>query len=263
MCGIFFSCSRSNFLPPSKTLLKSLKRRGPDDSQIISSPDKESATNHYTAPRKFESRNVCLTLASTVLSLRGECVVRQPLRDSPTGSLLCWNGEAWKIGGIDILDNDTKVIFDLLIKAAQSNDADDNPNIPLYEQGLQNLLYAIGSIAGPFAFVFYDARHKRVLYGRDALGRRSLLMSRTRDGSFAICSICDEGDPQSWAEIEADGIYVLDLTHDLNDCLNPVNIHERDLKDFPQSLHIPWTQENNISQRGQRLVVKVPPSQFD
>lgn len=64
---------------------------------------------------------------------------------------------------------------------------------------------------GPYAFVFYDAPNKRVYYGRDCLGRRSLLRKDAVDGTIVLSSVCNNASGEAWAEVDADGIHVVDL----------------------------------------------------
>ncbi|KAL2172915.1 hypothetical protein VTG60DRAFT_93 [Thermothelomyces hinnuleus] len=77
--------------------------------------------------------------------------------------------------------------------------------------GVDAQLDVLRGIEGPFAFVYYDAVAGTVLYGRDRLGRRSLLAAApTGDGGLTLCSVAGEAGG-GWEEVEADGIYVLRL----------------------------------------------------
>jgi glutamine phosphoribosylpyrophosphate amidotransferase len=73
------------------------------------------------------------------------------------------------------------------------------------------VIQLLSNIRGPYAIVFYDAVNKHVYYGRDCLGRRSLLNKSTSDGSLVLSSVCDNATGEAWAEVEADGIYFVDL----------------------------------------------------
>ena len=59
--------------------------------------------------------------------------------------------------------------------------------------------------------MFYDATNNHIYYGRDCLGRRSLLQKSTPDGALVLSSVCDNATGEAWAEVEADGIYFVDL----------------------------------------------------
>jgi asparagine synthetase B (glutamine-hydrolysing) len=124
--------------------------------------------------------------------------------DQSSGSVLCWNGEAWKFGSETIYDgNDGQILFNALLKATTADST-------------AAVLNVLGSISGPFAVVFWDKLHQKVFLGRDRLGRRSLLYRATQD-LIEFSSISDwshDADPDKglWEEIDADGIYILSLS---------------------------------------------------
>jgi len=137
---------------------------------------------------------------STVLALRGGQVTPQPFVDASSGSALCWNGEAWKIGQDPVEGNDGQAVFTLLIQATSSKKLPSETTIAILE--------VLRSISGPFAFVFLDKRHGQLYFGRDRLGRRSLVSKYDFDlGTFELCSI--SGEKGFWLEVEADGVYQL------------------------------------------------------
>ena len=236
MCGIFLSCSQEEHHPPSEALLDNLKRRGPDGADFTSLSVTLDTTASRTSGSKIQERTYFLTFLSTVLALRGSSVVGQPLRDPGSGSLLCWNGEAWKIGNHLIQGNDAEYVINLFLDATRkpSDDADNTLASP--DQSLQGVIDILSSITGPYAFVFYDAQHHRVFYGRDALGRRSLLIRRHSTTTVVISSVCDPTESKHWMEVEADGIYVLDLTADA-DLSN----------DLDRVTHVPWVVDSSRS----------------
>ena len=207
MCGIFISCSQKEHEAPSEKLLDDLKKRGPDHVGI--KPRTASLENTTRYMSRYHIWH--LNFVSTVLSLRGDCIVRQPLEDPKSGCLLCWNGEAWKINNKIVKGNDAEAVFSLLLNAAQPYSTDVNNEFYSDDQCVQNIFKAIASIAGPFAFVFLDAKSNRIFYGRDALGRRSLLSKSYEAGSFAIASVSDATENDGWIEVEADGINMLHL----------------------------------------------------
>lgn len=139
-----------------------------------------------------------LAFTSSVLALRGDHVAQQPFVDPATGSVFCWNGEAWKIRHRDVPGNDGEAIATLLGEAVRRGLGEREAAI----------LQVLRSIDGPFAFVFFDKPSSQVYYGRDRLGRRSLVL-REEGQRVTLSSITDAADPQ-WREVEADGIYVLD-----------------------------------------------------
>lgn len=247
MCGIFFSCSQEENRPPSNALLHDLQRRGPDRVDSVSLSVTLEMTTSRNSGFKMQKRTYFLTFLSAVLSLRGSSVVRQPLRDPESGSLLCWNGEAWKIGSQSIQRNDAEHVFDLFLSATRrhSDNADNTLASPYHS--LQGVVNMLSSITGPYAFVFYDAQHHRVFYGRDALGRRSLLIKEYSTTSIVLSSICDPIESEDCIEVEADGIYVLDLTADV-DLSNGVD----------RVTHVPWVVDYSKSVSTLHLVPHTP-----
>ena len=191
MCGIHASISAKGFLTPSHGLKQLLCNRGPDYVGEAGAEIHEHGAPYY------------LSFTSTVLSLRGGDVTPQPFVDTKSGSILCWNGEAWKIGSESITGNDGQVVFDTLLEAIATNDVASESAIAI--------LNVLNSISGPFAFVFLERTHEHIFFGRDRLGRRSLLYSAN---SNAV-EFSSTADPLRgiWKEVEADGIYVLSLNH--------------------------------------------------
>lgn len=187
MCGIHVSLSSAPRDVP-EAIKTCLQNRGPDFlGQTVCGNDASSLC--------------CLTFSSTVLALRGDHLARQPLV-SPDGlSILCWNGEAWRLDRRQVEGNDGEAIHDLLTKASAS-DASSRQDAVL------NVLRAI---EGPFAFVYYDKSMQKLFFGRDRLGRRSLMLAQDGiSGDLVISSIAEACDPR-WKEVEANGIYVVEI----------------------------------------------------
>ncbi|KAF9769482.1 hypothetical protein IL306_013089 [Fusarium sp. DS 682] len=178
MCGIHVTISSSAEQKLSPELERCLVNRGPDHTETV----------------KTQFDDLFLTFTSTVLSLRGDHIAKQPLVDHVTESILCWNGEAWAIRGEFVQGNDGEAILALLAKASR---------------GAGDVLDILRAIEGPFAFIYLDKPAKRLYYGRDRLGRRSLLV---KDGSPFVLSSIAETPVDGWTEIEADGCYTLDLS---------------------------------------------------
>ncbi|KAG0174220.1 hypothetical protein DFQ30_005477 [Apophysomyces sp. BC1015] len=198
-----------------------LQRLGPDSQQL----------------RKISVSSATLDFFSTVLHLRGPCVVPQPMYFEKTGDILCWNGEIF--GGLDMHpdDNDTEVLMNCL-----ANVSTESP---------EALLNIFSRVEGPFAFVFWQARAKKLWFARDCLGRRSLLWNRSDNGPFMLSSV---GLPRemdasaSWEEIPADGIYCVHL--DASDGIEKT----QSACGYPMS-HYRWAHEQAQTDE---LVLKLP-----
>lgn len=89
--------------------------------------------------------------------------------------------------------------------------------ISMEEEKEMHILDFFRAIEGPFAFVYWHEAGRKVFFGRDRLGRRSLMMKRDeRTGEVVLSSVAEglnggDTNANGWKEVEADGIYVLDL----------------------------------------------------
>ncbi|KAI1456857.1 asparagine synthase-domain-containing protein [Annulohypoxylon moriforme] len=191
MCGIHAVISTDATRSISPELKTLLSNRGPDHfGQICRELPFE------------DGDSVILNFTSTVLALRGDHIARQPLASPTTRSVLCWNGEAWRINGQSI---SSKNDGELILAQLDATDASSG------EARESHILNVLRNIDGPFAFLFYDAQINRLYFGRDRLGRRSLLFNQPEDGnSFSFSSVADVP-AAGWVEVNADGIYSLDL----------------------------------------------------
>ncbi|KAI4722477.1 hypothetical protein E4T48_01300 [Aureobasidium sp. EXF-10727] len=189
MCGIFCSVSAAGHIVPDERHRLLLERRGPDSSREL----------------RQQSGNVCLTCFSTVLALRGHHTVVQPVQhpDYPN-AFLCWNGEAWKHAAEPICGNDSEVIFASISSLLKAEDSDSSFSSAKVMQ------HALSLITGPYAFVYYDPQSDTLFFGRDPLGRRSLMYRVDANGNFILSTISGRQE-QGWEEVEADGIYSLNL----------------------------------------------------
>jgi asparagine synthetase B (glutamine-hydrolysing) len=150
-------------------------------------------------------RDWSLSFTSTVLALRGSKLVEQPLVSAAGEQVLCWNGEAWRIGGSAVSRNDGVQVLEGL-SVGGSDPA-----------GL------LRSIQGPFAFVFFSKTLGRLYFGRDRLGRRSLLICQTED-ALKLSSVADEPH-EGWQEVEADGFYSIDVRATFDESLSTLTRH--------------------------------------
>ena len=182
MCGIWCSISTLPEITPDPVTTKLLQARGPDCYNEVP-----------VTVGKWR-----LTFCATVLALRGGRLTPQPLIDHATGSILCWNGEAWLLDDEVIHGNDTEEIFTKLLKSSS-------------EEQVGNVFK---SISGPFAFVYLDAPRKTLYHGRDRLGRRSLLQ-RQSDRAELILSSVTPPDEKSFVEVDSGYIHVAELGESL------------------------------------------------
>jgi asparagine synthetase B (glutamine-hydrolysing) len=104
-----------------------------------------------------------------VLRIQGENLCSQPAVSPFSGSMLLWNGEFLnreKSG-----ESDTREILDILDSSS-------------------DLSEALGSIEGPFAFVYFDKPGNRLWFGKDKVGRRSMLVQMSREEDELVIASC-------------------------------------------------------------------------
>ncbi|ORY60280.1 asparagine synthase [Pseudomassariella vexata] len=225
MCGIHAILSTANAAELSQDLRQALRNRGPDYLG--------EATRTFPAGASQDLR-VLARFTSTVLALRGDHVAKQPFEDPNSGAVFCWNGEAWKIDSQIVDGNDGEAIF-----ARLSGNKATGP-----EPRHAYVLNVLRSIQGPFAFIYYDASSERLYFGRDRLGRRSLLMNDGSDGTAVAFSSVADAPHAEWKEVIADGIYSM--------CFKPYQTEEGNL-----SLGASTSKDDWLSSGGADLVSSI------
>ncbi|KAK9484875.1 asparagine synthase-domain-containing protein [Lipomyces starkeyi] len=204
MCGIFFS-----LVPKSKSasnnsedfvkytlaglqLEQALKCRGPDCYNTV--------VVDINTDDENESQQ--LTFFSTVLSMR-DPLTPQPLQ-SPEG-ILQFNGELYDavgelegyrsdlLGDDAVCKNDTAVLSQLFDRFG--------------------VIETLQSIRGEYAFVYCDILSRCIWWARDCIGRRSLLVNRSRKDCIALSSLPAPNPVlrAGWREVPAGEVYKLDL----------------------------------------------------
>jgi len=191
-----------------------LRRRGPDgigaarvDPVGSSGPTTEifgngkagegSGLAEWLGERRQNGRT-CVVLVGSLLQMRGREPSAQPLVGSD-GSVLLFNGEIF--GGMHVSEdsNDAEVLLSALTEAGG-----DVPR-------------TMARVRGPWAFVLWEPREGRLWYGRDVMGRRSLLYrggaSSDPADPFQLVSClpddpggtramdCENGIRSMWAEV--------------------------------------------------------------
>ena len=227
MCGIHATITATKDSGLSPELRQSLVNRGPD----------HFGQAQRELPCVNPDRRLRLYFTSTVLALRGDHVAKQPLEDDAlTGSVLCWNGEAWRIDGRPVDGNDGEAIFSMLQSSSSTSHKDREAHV----------LDVLRRIEGPFAFVYYDAATRHVYYGRDRLGRRSLLIKLSDSTNSITLSSVASVPTTGWEEVSSDGIWSIDL--------NSHNGHSNGISQEHVSKHV-WLQSSDdemVSCRGPR-----------
>jgi len=290
MCGIGLLCHNNKpcednnhvaILELNRQLSQSLSNRGPDV------PCKQYHVQNY--------QEYNITLHASVLHMRGNQPLAQPVlfsassSDDDQKSALCWNGECYtyteeetnecstnnnliyanmvELVSMEEQQSDTILISNILQNAInQSQNIDNN-----HEHDA--IAKAIGRIHGEFAFILYVPSSRSIYYGRDCLGRRSLLINKSIaiNGITAISSVTfDSMKNNTWEEVSPGIVYRLDLcTNEQSSIPIPRNINmniqrlvsDMSIKDTNESLD---AAANNLLQlldkSVQRRVMHAPPS---
>lgn len=127
---------------------------------------------------------------ASTLGLRGDDVTVLPVED-PNGDALGWNGEAWVE---EITGGDSSWVLSKL-------------------KSRNGVLKTMDAIPGPWAMVYWEERTKTLWWGRDRMGRRSLIKGgNVQDGLLWVSSVVlqIESDGLSGAEVDPSGIWYFD-----------------------------------------------------
>lgn len=140
---------------------------------------------------------LAFTFGASLLQLRGSEPLLEPVHRDAAGNILLWNGEIFGGLGVPPGANDGAA----LLAALQGADV---PTV-------------LSSLHGPWAAVYWHAVSSTLWFGRDVLGRRSLLARWPGDGAperLILTSVVPlEGDwgAEGYAEVEP-GLYRLDFS---------------------------------------------------
>ncbi|XP_057963180.1 uncharacterized protein LOC131154429 isoform X2 [Malania oleifera] len=159
-----------------------------------------------------------LHFIGATLQLRGTDPIIQPLVDA-CGNILIYNGEIFGGIHVDFSRNDAEILMQSLGKCC-SCDSDGHTKACHGTTGNQNSVpELLSTIKGPWAVVYWQDSSRTLWFGRDAFGRRSLLVhwptledSRLLLSSVSPpCSVQSEGknemsDLNFWEELTC-GVY--------------------------------------------------------
>jgi asparagine synthetase B (glutamine-hydrolysing) len=195
--------------------------------------------DHQASTLLITEDKCAVAVAASVLHLRGPyaSVTRQPLSDN-SGNSLCWNGEIF--GGaitVEADQNDTALLADALHAATDAvpTPADDASSASSagYSSAIAScVLSVVTAVEGPFAFIFFHRSSRTLIYGRDKLGRRSLVLASTQlaggsqallIGSVALPQFEFAAAPFEWEEVATSGIFAVHLpVHRTSDASAPL-----------------------------------------
>lgn len=161
-----------------------LRRRGPDrlgskriflqsNGDDLCASEREDELKNDFQDYCDQINNVAeLCFIGATLQLRGTSPIVQPLVDA-SGNILVYNGEIF--GGIYVGrdSNDGEVLLESLKNSCSDDDITESNCSGMKQHSVPDIL---STINGPWALIYWQACSKTLWFGRDALGRRSLLI---------------------------------------------------------------------------------------
>ncbi|CAI0463164.1 unnamed protein product [Linum tenue] len=116
-----------------------------------------------------------LQFIGATLQLRGRSRVMQPFLDS-SGNVLVFNGEIF--GGIEVAhdDNDSEVLLQTLVNCCSCHSNGHLNECSASGEDQNSVLEVLSLIKGPWAIIYWQENSRTLWFGRDAFGRRSLLV---------------------------------------------------------------------------------------
>lgn len=138
--------------------------------------------------------DISFAFAASVLWLQGPKICTQPLESD--NSVFVYNGDVF--GGT----------------AIKHSEIQENGDTFHFCKGLEcheNIFEFLEKLEGPYAFVYLDKRKKKLLFGRDSFGRRSLLLGKSNE-TIVLCSVAKRNKDLKFIEVPAIGIFCYDLT---------------------------------------------------
>jgi hypothetical protein len=196
-----------------------IKRRGPNSTQSTTTADYDD------------------WFIGSVLHIQGSDMITQPFIDESC-NIVAWNGEVFSgiTNFISGISDTTQIsaLFDESIRNAlcqfDLKHFDDLKQRELMSlSALQAVTQSISDVNGPYAFIYYHKLLQLLIYGRDPLGRRSLLQYNCIGFPIALSSVWpsdanDQSESSLCGDVSSDGSssdsIVTDCsptTHDQND----------------------------------------------
>ncbi|XP_034939920.1 asparagine synthetase domain-containing protein CG17486 [Chelonus insularis] len=179
LCCIYQTIDKNKIFEINKwtTLKEQTAKRGPD---ILSTC--QITTDHWSGE-----------FVASVLWMQGSCPTLQPCVDEE-GNILLWNG-------------------DIFTGILASNDDCDTLTLSTKLKSQNNVYQTLSHIEGPYSFIYFQKKTNTLYFGRDSIGRHSLLINiHVEDESpfLTLCSIAHKN-IENIIELPAIGIFSMDL----------------------------------------------------
>ncbi|CAG8454408.1 1846_t:CDS:10 [Ambispora gerdemannii] len=283
MCGILVQFVRQHFAIDNNNgknnndtclglrLIEQNKKRGPDAQNYyheIITLSNDNKNNDTIA--KENERSDYLEFYGATLHLRGQNLMKQPVRDNDR--VLLWNGEIFD--GIEVSkhENDTEKLFEALKSCDQAAANVNNMRNNSERDELNPIAQTLAKIEGPFSFVYWESSRRKLWFGRDCLGRRSLLwhLPTSKSDRFILTSVGEVNnkskkiddstipigrDEQNnglhFEEVPATGFFCLNLDDVYYSGFNELDEYLIDFFSYQAEsfeklfIHYPWSHEND------------------
>ena len=187
-----------------------LRRRGPDSLQSV-------------------DVHPSVTMIGAVLHLRGETLTPQPVSDED-GNWLVFNGEIYACHTESDTARVSRLLREVTAKACESIDKGEGVSMQLLGEAVT---LALHGLHGPYSFAWWHARTASLWYGRDPLGRRSLVIGESHS-RLILSSVAfgfhkegggggdedededededrDDDDMTQWSEVSAFGVHCIQV----------------------------------------------------
>nr|KAF7404479.1 hypothetical protein H0235_015173 [Vespula pensylvanica] len=134
--------------------------------------------------------------AASILWMQGLKLVEQPLIDSD-GNILLWNGDVFSGSLVNVLAKD-----DICDSITILNAFSTSPNITNTLQYIQ----------GPYSFIYFQKSSKVLYFGRDIIGRHSLLLQLNNEKNALTITSVGVKYLKNTMEVPAVGIFAINLS---------------------------------------------------
>ncbi|KAL5553618.1 hypothetical protein UlMin_041019 [Ulmus minor] len=155
--------------------------------------------------RVMENSAAELDFVGATLQLRGVFQIVQPLVDS-SRNVLVYNGEIF--GGIQIGtdENDIETLMGAMENCCSCNSHLQKGKCSCDESVKVSVVDVLSAIRGPWAIIYWQDSSRTLWFGRDAFGRRSLLVHwpTAEDSRFLLSSVSPISSAERSSDLEAE-----------------------------------------------------------
>lgn len=182
-----------------KRISNAISPRGPNGTTCITVVQHDNENSNQSSTTI--AGDVYISFQASLLALRGTSPVFQPVTDERQNTL-AWNGQLYDCNE----HNDTLYLLNKLSDTVCE----------------QDVYRVLSELKGPFSFVYFNTAQQKLYFGRDVLGRRSLLyiyneQTKMMALSSVACDLVPAFPNYDWRSISTFGIFCYDLsTHNIS-----------------------------------------------